>query len=63
MWVPSIPNGTNAYNLPINLPAGLQFVVTVWGESGVEYAGTTDVLSKPTARCLQLTSPSCHAIT
>lgn len=46
IWVPSIPNGTNAYDLPINLPAGLQFVVTVWGKSGVEYAGTTDVLSK-----------------
>lgn len=50
MWVPSIPNGTNKYDLPIDLPAGLKFVVTVWGQSGVEYAGTTDVLSKP--QCL-----------
>jgi neutral trehalase len=44
--VPSIPNGTNSYNLSINQPAGLQYMVTVWGASGIEYAGTTDVLSE-----------------
>ncbi|GMK54451.1 hypothetical protein CspeluHIS016_0110370 [Cutaneotrichosporon spelunceum] len=43
VWVPSIPNGTNSYNLSIDQPAGLQYMVTVWGASGIEYAGTTDV--------------------
>ncbi|WOO78788.1 uncharacterized protein LOC62_02G002326 [Vanrija pseudolonga] len=43
VWVPSIANGTTAYNLTIKQPAGLQYLVTVWGASGIEYAGTTDV--------------------
>ncbi|KAL1409863.1 hypothetical protein Q8F55_003862 [Vanrija albida] len=43
VWVPSIANGTTAHNLTIKQPAGLQYLVTVWGASGIEYAGTTDV--------------------
>lgn len=46
VWVPEIQNGTNKYNLTINQPQGLQFVVTMWGASGVQYAGTTDVISQ-----------------
>lgn len=46
VWVPSIANGTTAYNLTIKQPAGLQYLVTVWGASGIEYAGTTDVQSE-----------------
>ncbi|BEI85596.1 hypothetical protein CcaverHIS002_0509970 [Cutaneotrichosporon cavernicola] len=45
VWIPNISNGTNAYNLTIDQPAGLQYMVTVWGASGIEYAGTTDVLT------------------
>lgn len=45
-WIATIPNGTNSYTLPINQPAGLQFMLTVWGNGGIEYAGTTTVLSE-----------------
>jgi hypothetical protein len=33
------------YNLSINQPAGLQYMLTMWGSSGIRMAGTTDVLS------------------
>jgi hypothetical protein len=45
VWLPSLANGTNSYNLSITQPAGLQFVLTMWGASGISYAGTTDILS------------------
>jgi hypothetical protein len=45
VWVPSIDDGINVYNLSINQPAGLQYMLTMWGSSGIRMAGTTDVLS------------------
>lgn len=45
VWLPSLPNGTSSYNLTIRQPAGLQFVLTMWGASGISNAGTTDILS------------------
>ncbi|KAK4688625.1 hypothetical protein P7C73_g1489, partial [Tremellales sp. Uapishka_1] len=45
VWIDSIPDGTSSYNLPINLPSGLQFILTMWGEGGISKAGTTDILT------------------
>ncbi|WWC92074.1 uncharacterized protein L201_007028 [Kwoniella dendrophila CBS 6074] len=45
VWIESIPDGTNAYNLTIQQPAGLQYLLTVWGSSGIQYAATTDVMT------------------
>ncbi|KGB75393.2 hypothetical protein CNBG_1231 [Cryptococcus deuterogattii R265] len=45
VWVDSIPAGTNEYSLYIRQPAGLQFILTVWGASGITYAATTDVMT------------------
>ncbi|WRT70529.1 uncharacterized protein IL334_007527 [Kwoniella shivajii] len=45
VWIESIPDGTNDYDLPIRLPEGLQYMLTVWGSSGIRYAATTDVLT------------------
>ncbi|KAL7422712.1 hypothetical protein Q5752_002003 [Cryptotrichosporon argae] len=45
IWVQSIPNGTTAYNLTIDQAEGTQYMVTVWGASGISMAGTTDVLT------------------
>ncbi|GFZ48211.1 hypothetical protein JCM24511_05959 [Saitozyma sp. JCM 24511] len=43
LWIPEIDNASNNITIPINQPAGLSYLVTVWGASGIEYAGTTDV--------------------
>ena len=48
VWLPSIPDGTNSYNLSINQPEGSHFLLTMWGASGISYAGTTDVNSEST---------------
>ncbi|RXK41773.1 hypothetical protein M231_01008 [Tremella mesenterica] len=45
VWIPSIDQHTNKYNLSINQPAGTQFLLTVWGSSGIKFAGTTDVIT------------------
>ncbi|ORY29633.1 hypothetical protein BCR39DRAFT_588215 [Naematelia encephala] len=45
LWLPSVENGTHAYNVTLRQPAGMQFLLTVWGASGIEYAGTTDVMT------------------
>ncbi|OWZ55992.1 hypothetical protein C349_00690 [Cryptococcus neoformans var. grubii Br795] len=45
VWVDSIPAGTNEYSLYIRQPEGLQFILTVWGASGITYAATTDVMT------------------
>ncbi|WVO17583.1 hypothetical protein L204_105280 [Cryptococcus depauperatus] len=45
VWIESIPAGTNSYNLTVRQPAGLQFLLTMWGASGISSAGTTDVMT------------------
>nr|XP_019051335.1 hypothetical protein I302_01784 [Kwoniella bestiolae CBS 10118]OCF30265.1 hypothetical protein I302_01784 [Kwoniella bestiolae CBS 10118] len=45
VWIESIPDGQNSYELLIRQPAGLQYMLTVWGASGIQYAATTDVLT------------------
>ncbi|ODN99416.1 hypothetical protein L198_03258 [Cryptococcus wingfieldii CBS 7118] len=49
VWVESIPAGTNKYTLDIKQPAGLQFMLTMWGASGISYAATTDVMTVATS--------------
>jgi hypothetical protein len=46
VWVPTIDNGTNEYTMTLRQPEGLPFMVTVWGKSGIQFAGTTDIYSK-----------------
>jgi hypothetical protein len=46
LWIPEIDNASNNITIPINQPAGLSYLVTVWGASGIEFAGTTDVQSE-----------------
>jgi hypothetical protein len=48
LWVPEIPSNTTNWTIPINQPAGVTFLITMWGASGIRYAGTTDVLSEYT---------------
>nr|XP_018259985.1 uncharacterized protein I303_08057 [Kwoniella dejecticola CBS 10117]OBR82143.1 hypothetical protein I303_08057 [Kwoniella dejecticola CBS 10117] len=45
VWIESIPDGTNSYDLPIRQPEGLQYMLTVWGSSGIQFAATTDVMT------------------
>ncbi|WVR08461.1 hypothetical protein IAU60_005516 [Kwoniella sp. DSM 27419] len=45
VWIESIPDGVNSYEVDIKLPAGLPFMVTVWGSSGISYAATSDVMT------------------
>ncbi|KAK8850369.1 hypothetical protein IAR55_004287 [Kwoniella newhampshirensis] len=45
VWIESIPAGTNSYNLDIRQPAGIQYMLTMWGASGITYAATTDVMT------------------
>ncbi|WVQ95707.1 hypothetical protein IAU59_002806 [Kwoniella sp. CBS 9459] len=45
VWVDSIADETNSLELDINLPAGLQFLLTMWGASGIRYAATSDVMT------------------
>ncbi|WVQ63087.1 uncharacterized protein L199_001238 [Kwoniella botswanensis] len=45
VWIESIPDGQNSYDLPIRQPEGIQYMLTVWGASGIQYAATTDVLT------------------
>nr|XP_031860244.1 uncharacterized protein CI109_004376 [Kwoniella shandongensis]KAA5527316.1 hypothetical protein CI109_004376 [Kwoniella shandongensis] len=45
VWIESIPAGSNSYNLTIRQPAGLQYMLTMWGASGITFAATTDVLT------------------
>ncbi|WVQ70565.1 hypothetical protein IAR50_000084 [Cryptococcus sp. DSM 104548] len=49
VWIESIPAGTNKYTLDIKQPAGLQFMLTMWGASGISYAATTDVKTVETS--------------
>ncbi|TYJ55659.1 hypothetical protein B9479_003691 [Cryptococcus floricola] len=49
VWIESIPVGTNKYTLDIKQPAGLQFMLTMWGASGISYAATTDVMTVATS--------------
>ncbi|OCF33606.1 hypothetical protein I316_04679 [Kwoniella heveanensis BCC8398] len=45
VWIDSIADGTNSLELNIRLPAGLQFLLTMWGASGISYAATSDVMT------------------
>ncbi|WVF68146.1 hypothetical protein IAT40_002909 [Kwoniella sp. CBS 6097] len=45
VWIDSIPADRNLYKLDIRLPAGLQFLLTMWGASGIGYAATSDVMT------------------
>ncbi|WWC72374.1 uncharacterized protein I206_106336 [Kwoniella pini CBS 10737] len=45
VWIESIPDGVNSYELPIRQPEGIQYMLTVWGSSGIQYAATTDVMT------------------
>jgi hypothetical protein len=45
LWVPEIPSNYTNWTIPIRQPAGMNFMVTMWGASGIRYAGTTDILS------------------
>ena len=45
IWVPEIPSNLTNYTVPIDLPSGTSFLLTMWGASGIAHAGTTDVMS------------------
>ncbi|WVQ86020.1 hypothetical protein IAT38_008188 [Cryptococcus sp. DSM 104549] len=45
VWIESIPATASSYELTIRQPAGLQFLLTMWGASGISYAATTDVMT------------------
>ncbi|ODN82848.1 hypothetical protein L202_01109 [Cryptococcus amylolentus CBS 6039] len=49
VWIESIPAGTHEYTFTIKQPAGLQFMLTMWGASGISYAATTDVMTVGTS--------------
>jgi len=53
MWVPTIENGTNQYTMTLGQPEGVPFMVTVWGKSGIQFAGTTDIYSTSIRVCNQ----------
>lgn len=35
LWVPEIPSNATNWTIPINQPAGMQFMITMWGTSGI----------------------------
>lgn len=45
IWIQAIDASRNSYNLSINQPAQEQFVLTMWGASGIQYAATTDIMT------------------
>ena len=46
IWIQAIDAGQKSYNLSINQPSQEQFVLTMWGASGIQYAATTDIMSE-----------------